>query len=204
MKNRIAFILCSLCAIALLAGCASSPVKVDRVASNTQIDLSGYWNDTDLRIVSESLIKDCLGSERVVQFSQTNGRLPVVIVGVFANGSDEHIDTTILTKKLETAILNSGKADFVASKTERGAVREERTDQQGNASEKTAAALANETGADFIMTGSVKTIVDKAGNVSTRTYFVTAELTSIETNKKIWMGDNSEIKKVIKTSSSKL
>ena len=136
MKNRIAAILCSLCALALLAGCASAPVKVDRVDSNTQIDLSGYWNDTDLRIVSESLIKDCLGSERVVQFAQTKGRLPVVIVGVFANGSDEHIDTTILTKKLETAILNSGKADFVASKTERSAVRDERNDQQGNASEK--------------------------------------------------------------------
>jgi len=204
VKNRISFAVFALCAVAFLASCSSAPVKVDRVDADTQTDLSGYWNDTDLRIVSESLINACLNSPRVAQFEAKNGRLPVVIVGTIANGSDEHIDTTILAKKMETAILNSGVADFVASKNERSAVREERQDQQGNASEATASTLANETGADFMLTGSVKTIVDKAGGKATRTYFVTAELTDIESNKKIWMGDNSEIKKIIKTASSKL
>lgn len=186
-----------------LTGCASSPVEVERVSADTETDLSGYWNDTDVRTVCETLIGDCLTSQRIAQFEQKNGRLPVVIVGTFRNDSDEHIDTTIITKKMETAILNSGKADFVASKGERNEVREERQDQQSNASEATAKALGNETGADFIMTGSVKTMVDKLGGKSTRSYFVYAEMTDVESNKKIWMGENSEIKKIIKTSSTK-
>jgi hypothetical protein len=105
---------------------------------------------------------------------------------------------------MEIAIFNSGKADFVAGGDTRNELRTERQDQQGNASEETAKALANETGADFLLTGSVKTIVDRAGGTSTRTYFVSAEMSNIENNTRLWMDQNSEIKKVIGRPSSKL
>jgi penicillin-binding protein activator len=203
MKKAIRIACFALIASVLLAGCSSGP-EVKRVDSSTQTDLSGYWNDTDVRIVCESLIGDCLDSPRVAQFEAKNKRPPVVIVGTFKNDSDEHIDTSIITKKMETAIINSGKAEFVASNKERTEIRNERDEQQSFASESTAKALANETGADFMMIGSVKTIVDKAGKTATRTYFVYGELVEIESNKKVWVGENSEIKKVIKTSSSKL
>lgn len=203
MKKAIFIASFALVASIFLAGCSSAP-DVKRVDASTQTDLSGYWNDTDVRIVCESLIGECLDSPRVAQFEAKNGRPPVVIVGSFKNDSDEHIDTSIITKKMETAIINSGKAEFVASKNERGELRTERDEQQSFASEATAKSLANETGADFMMIGSVKTIVDKAGKVATRTYFVYGELIEIETNKKLWIGENSEIKKVIKTASSKL
>ncbi len=202
MLKRFSAIIAVFAAVLISAGCSSAP-KVTRVTSDTQTDLSGYWNDTDVRIVCETLINDCLGSARVAQFQKTTGKLPVIIVGTFKNDSDEHIDTSIITKKMETAILNSGKADFVASKTERSEVRDERTEQQSWASEESAKAIANELGADFMMIGSVKTIVDKAGKTATRTYFVYSELIDVETNRKIWIGENSEIKKVIKTPGAK-
>lgn len=191
-------------AVAVAAVSCSSTPEVTRVDSSTQTDLSGYWNDTDVRIVCETLINDCLSSPRVAQFEKKTGNLPVVIVGSFRNQSDEHIDTSIITKRMETAILNSGKAEFVASSSERGELRDERQEQQSWASEESAKALANETGADFMMIGSVKTIVDRAGKTATRTYFVYAELIDVESNRKIWIGENSSIKKVIKTPSAKL
>ncbi len=191
-------------AVAVAAVSCSSTPEVTRVDSSTQTDLSGYWNDTDVRIVCETLINDCLASPRVAQFEKKTGNLPVVIVGSFRNQSDEHIDTSIITKRMETAILNSGKAEFVASSSERGELRDERQEQQSWASEDSAKALANETGADFMMIGSVKTIVDRAGKTATRTYFVYAELIDVESNRKIWIGENSSIKKVIKTPSAKL
>jgi uncharacterized protein (TIGR02722 family) len=187
-----------------MMGCTSSGGSgVTRVSSDTQIDLSGYWNDTDVRIVCDSLIKACLDSPRVTQVIAQKGRLPVVLVGSFKNDSDEHIDTSIISRTMEVAIFNSGKADFVAGGDTRNELRSERQEQQGNASEATVAALGNETGADFLLTGSVKTIVDKAGNTATRTYFVNAEMTNIETNTRLWMDQNSEIKKVIKTAAAK-
>jgi uncharacterized protein (TIGR02722 family) len=186
-----------------LSACSSTP-KVTRVDSNTQTDLSGDWNDTDVRIVCDSLINNCLASPRVNQIISQKGRLPVILVGSFKNDSDEHIDTSIIASTMEIAIFSSGKADFVAGGDTRNELRTERQDQQSNASEESAKTLGNETGADFLLTGSVKTIVDRAGNTNTRTYFVSAVLTDIETNTRLWMDQNSEIKKVIVRPNAKL
>jgi len=190
----------------LVSSCASSPsAGVTRVDASTQTDLSGYWNDTDVRIVCQSLIDDCLNSPRVDQaIKAMGGKTPIVLVGSFRNESSEHIDTGIIASVMETTIFNSGKMDFVAGGGARNELRAERQDQQSNASEATASALANETGANFMLFGSVKTIVDKAGNQTVRTYFVSAEMTNVETNARMWMGQNSEIKKVIVQAKNKL
>jgi hypothetical protein len=166
------------------------------------VDLSGKWNAADVRIVCDSLITECLASGRIDRFISEytalhGGKLPTVIVGQFKNASSEHIDTSIIAKSMEIAIVNSGKLDFVAGGETRENIRTERQDQQTNASEESASSLGNETAADFMLTGAVKTIVDQAGNTTVRSYFVSAELTSIETNTRLWMGENNEIQKVI-------
>lgn len=192
--------------ISVIAGCSSSP-SVKRVAEEEQIDLSGYWNDTDVRIVCDNLVSDCLNSpvvsKRLNEYEVKNGRLPVVIVGQFRNTSDEHIDVSVISKRMEAALLNSGKVDFVASSSERADLRQERIEQQSWASEDSAKALANEIGADFMLIGSVKTVVDQINRQAVRNYFVYAEMIEIETGKKIWIGENSEIKKYIKYPAAK-
>jgi len=182
---------------AFLMLCACSSTNVKRVDPEKQIDLSGYWNDTDVRIVCESLINDCISSPRVAQDLRTKGRTPMVIVGRFRNDSDEHINTDIISSTMEVTIFNSGRLDFVAGGDVRDDIRAERMDQQNNASAATMARLRNETGADYMLTGAVRSIVDREANQTVRTYFVTAELTSIETNQRLWMGQNSEIKKLV-------
>ena len=200
MKKNFAFL-----GIVFLLLCACATTGVQRVDSGTQTDLSGYWNDTDVRIVCEALIKDCLSSARVEQAIRAKGgKTPTVIVGRFKNESSEHIDTAIISSIMEAAIFNSGRLDFVAGGDTREELRAERQSQQGNASEATASSLANEKGADFMLTGTVRTIIDRAGNQTARTYFVNAEMTSIETNQRMWMGQNSEIKKVVTRAKNKL
>jgi uncharacterized protein (TIGR02722 family) len=203
MKTIIKTALAGFAALALLASCSSNP-KVTRIDAGAQIDLSGLWNDTDVRIVCDGLIKSCLDSPRVVQEIARRGGIPTVLVGSFRNESDEHIDTSIISSSMEIAIFNSGKLDFVAGGAARNELRAERQDQQSNASEETAAALGKEAGADFLLTGSVRTIIDRAGGQATRTYFVNAEMTSIETGTRMWMDQNNEIKKFIQTPKAKL
>lgn len=196
MKKIFVIFACVL--LLVLTGCESTrSVSVDRIDASTAIDLSGYWNDTDIRIVAETLVKDCVNAPAIENYIRNNRMLPVVIVGSFRNDTDEHIDTSIIVKKFETALINSGKVDFVASSSERQEIREERLEQQEWASEETAKRLANEYGADFMLIGSVKTSVDMVDNKTVRTYFVYAELIDIETNRKLWIGENSEIKKLI-------
>lgn len=189
-----------LLSFALFASCASS--TVERVSSDTQIDLSGYWNDTDVRTAANEIVANCIDSARIKNYPSTHGgKLPVVILGSYRNQSDEHIDTSILTNKLEAALINSGVVDFVASSSQRAELIAELEYQQANASEETAKNLANATGADFMMQGSVKTIIDSDSKTTTRTYYVSTELIEIESQKKIWVDTNDSIKKVIGKSS---
>ncbi|GHV27885.1 penicillin-binding protein activator LpoB [Spirochaetia bacterium] len=184
-----------------LIGCSSAP-KVSRVSADTQVDLSGNWNDTDVRKVCDTLIKEALEAPRIDSYIRDfagshGGELPTVIVGRFKNTSSEHIDTGIISSLMRAAIINSGKLEFVEGGDAREELRAERNDQQGNASEATAAALANEAGANFMLQGEVSSIVDRAGNTTVRSYFVKATLTNVETNRILWEGQNNDIKKVI-------
>jgi uncharacterized protein (TIGR02722 family) len=187
----------------LLPSCASGP-KVSRGQAGSAGDLSGYWNAADVKEACQALIEDCLKNPRMAQaIMAKGGKLPVVLVGTFKNESAEHIDTSIISTTMETAIFNSGRMDFVAGGTKREELRAERQDQLYNASEATAAALGYEVGADFMLFGTVKTIIDKSGNTSVRTYYIAAEMTSVETNQRLWMG-NHEIEKIIVKPKNKL
>jgi len=193
----------------VFSACSSAP-RVTRVEAGGAIsDISGFWSAEDVRIVSESLIADALSSARMDAYirdfsARNNGARPTVIVGRFRNNSSEHIDTAIISSNMRTAIINSGKLDFVEGGDIRDDIRAERQDQQWHASEATASALANETGADFMLTGDVRTIVARAGNRTVRTYFVTATMTNIETNRIVWEGENNTIQKVIQQPRARL
>ena len=198
-----------ICVVFSLAVLACSSTRVKRVDADTVTDLSGNWNDTDVRLVCDSLIKDALNSPRIDTYIRdyslrNRGARPAVIVGRFRNVTSEHIDTTIVSGIMRTSILNSGKLDFVEGGEAREDIRAERQDQQVNASETTASALANETGADFMLTGTVNSIIDSEGNRMTRTYYVTATITDIETNRILWEGENNSIKKIIQRPRTKI
>ncbi len=195
-----------LIAMALL--CASSVFarkpKVKRVDAEEVIDLDGYWNDTDIRTVCETLVNDCIDSPRVAKFEKKNGRAPCVVIGKIKNDSSERIDTSIVAKKMQTAIINSGVLEFVADSNERVELREEKADQAEHVEYGTAKEIDAETAADFLMTGSVKTQVQSADKYTVRSYFVYVTLTDIQSNKIIWQGENSDIKKYIKNQKVKL
>ena len=198
MKTRFFPLATVLVIVMIVTACSSNP-QVARVDSDTRTDLSGYWNDSDVRIVCEYLVNDFLSSPRVNQtIRDMGGKTPVVIIGRFRNESDEHIDTAIISSTMGRTIFNSRRMTFVAEDRLRDELRAERQDQlSGYTSDETAALLGKEIGADFLLTGTVRTIVDQMGNQTVRTYYVDAEMTSIETNEHIWMGHHSDIKKVI-------
>lgn len=199
--KKFAFLFSAVFTGLIMVSCGST--KVSRVDSDEVIDLDGYWNESDVRIVCDSLIEECISSPRIAKFEGQQGRAPVVIIDSIRNQSSEHIDTSIVEKKFQTAIINSGVMEFVSSSTERQALREEKADQADHSTYDTAKEMDQETGADFMLKGSVKTIVQSAGDKTVRTYYVYAELHDIKTNKIVWMAENDSIKKVIKRQKAK-
>ncbi|MDD3941465.1 MAG: penicillin-binding protein activator LpoB [Sphaerochaetaceae bacterium] len=198
MKHRVQTLMMSLMiALVLLALGCTSAVQVTRLSETDELDLSGNWNDTDIRIVTEALVDSSLKSNWINQFRVRNGRNPVVIVGTILNRSSEHLDTSIIAKRFEMALVNTGKVDMVADLGMREELRDEREEQQYHASEETAAALGREVGADFLLQGAVRTVVDQVSGKAVRTYYVSAELIDIETSRKVWVGEET-VRKLIR------
>lgn len=197
MKNLILIAII----LSIMIGCGGSQ-KVYRIDPETQTDLSGKWNDTDARLVSEEMISDCLSRVWLSDFVVANGKKPVVTVGQIRNRSSEHIDTETFSTDFERELINSGQIRFVARPTQRNDVREERFDQKEFASPETIKKIRNETGADFILLGAIKSIEDQLGGTRIVYYQTDLELINVESNEKVWIG-SKKIKKEIGKSKTK-
>ena len=193
--KKILFAL-GLAAILIFSNCGPSR-KVERMDPNTATDISGRWNDTDAKLVAEEMIKDVLDRPWRTNFEMKNGKKPVVIIGQVRNKTSEHIDAGFFIKSMERTFINSGTVSVVQSGEERNEVRDERNDQQTFSSEETRKKWGKEKGADFMLNGVIMSVVDQYKKQKTVKYQVNLELTNLETNEKVWIGEK-EIKKFIK------
>lgn len=101
----------------LVLGCAKKVVT--RISTDEVVDLSGRWNDTDSRLVSDEMISDALGRTWLTDFMTTYGKKPTIIVGAIKNLSSEHIATGTFVGDIERAFVNSDKVEVVAGREER-------------------------------------------------------------------------------------
>jgi len=179
----------------IFSGCAGP--KVQRLDERTVTDLSGKWNDTDSRLVSEEMIRDCLNDPWITRhMTSSKGKIPFVIVGSMRNKSNEHIAVMTFVKDIERAFIRSGQVNVVASAVEREELRSEKDDQRVFADTATIKKMGKELGADFMLTGEINTILDQEGGEKVIFYQIDLTLTNIETNVKIWIGDK-KIKKLV-------
>jgi len=183
--------------LASLAACA--PVQVRRMDTKEEKDLSGRWNDTDARLVAEEMIPDSLGRPWLPTAQQRLGRTPAVIVGVVRNQSLEHINTDSFVEALQRALINSGKVAFVASQDERGQLRDERKDQDRNASDATRKAHGEEQGADYVLSGAINAIQDEVQGEKVVFYQVNLKLLDVQTNQIVWNGQKQIKKNVVRS-----
>ena len=175
-------------------GCARSVVRMNPAQS---MDLSGRWNDTDSRQIANKMIADLLASEKFKEYARLLGKKPTVIVGLVKNKTSEHIDADNYIKKLELAIFNSGVADLVESDSFRDQLRNERAQQQDFADPATMANWGKEVGANLILFGEMTSETDTYQKRRLVNYVTTLFLTDMETNKRVWYGQE-EIKKYVK------
>jgi hypothetical protein len=101
----------------MLAGCAGG-TKVERMDPGETMDLSGRWNDTDSRLVSEEMIADCMSRPWKSNHKTAKSKRPIMIVGAIRNRTTEHIATETFIGDIERAFINSGEAELVASAEE--------------------------------------------------------------------------------------
>jgi uncharacterized protein (TIGR02722 family) len=170
--------------------------KVTRIEPSETPDINGSWNNTDSRITAEEMINQSLTGTWLTDHLQAKGKKPVVIVGMVTNKSHEHIEAETFMNDLERSFLSTQKVGLVQSGKKREELRGEKADQQTNSTVSTMKKFGMENGADYILQGSINSIVDSYKRKKTVTYQINLELTNIETNEVVWIGDKKIAKYV--------
>ena len=195
LRKRSALIVVSILLTGLLIiSCGGPSRTVSRISADQTTDISGRWNDTDSRLTAQAMIQDVLSRPWLSDFQMDKGKKPAVIVGTIRNKSSEHIPVATFVKDMERELINSGQVEFGASKQEREEIRDERMDQQQHSSVETAIELGQETGADYMLKGTISSIIDSFEGQRATFYQVDLELINLQSNSKVWIG-NKKIKK---------
>ena len=187
------FILATTAFILILSSCAHKVTRIDPIDTP---DISGNWNYTDSRMTAEEMINQSLTGKWLGDHLQVKGKRPVVIVGFVTNKSHEHIEAETFMNDLEKSFVTTEKVGLVQSGKKREEMRGEKSDQQTNASVSTMKKFGLEKGADYILQGSINSIVDAFKRKKTVTYQIDLVLTNIETNEVVWIGDKKLSKNV--------
>jgi len=148
-------------------------------------------------MVANKMVTELLASDKFKDYAITLGKKPSVMVGLIRNKTSEHIDADNYIKKIELAIYNSSIADLVESDSFRDKLRQERAEQQDFASAGTASQWGKEQGANLMLFGEMTSETDTYHKKKVVNYITTLFLTDIETNRRVWYGQE-EIKKFIK------
>jgi len=184
-----------LLAALLLIRCA--PAHIQRVSENSVTDLSGRWNETDSRLTAEQITQQMMDASWYNTYSSKNhSQKPKVIVGMILNKSHEHIASETFEKDIESAMINSGRMGVVQGGGMREEMRAEQADQQNYASAETIKKFGMESGADFMLQGTINSIVDQYSSEKTIYYQIDLVLTNILTKEEVWMGQK-KIKKYL-------
>ena len=171
--------------------------QVTRVSTDETIDISGNWNNSDSRLVAQEMTQSILGHAWLSNhLEQHTGKKPVVVVGMVQNKSHEHIDAETFVKEVEQTFIQTQRVRLVQGGKKREELRAEKADQQANASLSTMKKFGLENGADYILQGSINSIVDAHKRQKVVSYQVNLELTNIQTNEVVWIGDKKITKYV--------
>ncbi|MBO7122619.1 MAG: penicillin-binding protein activator LpoB [Treponema sp.] len=181
------FLFSLLIAISVLNAASAKAVKRGGAG-----DLTPYLSETDCRAICKDIVGQVIKNPRVEKFEEKNGRAPVVTIGKIKDQTGEFFDTQIIANSLKTAVLNSGVLEFMANSDIRNEMRDEVISQQDHAAEDQAKELDEEDAADYMLTGSVKLMVQNNGKKQERTYIVNIELTDLQTHRTVAMFEPSE------------
>lgn len=174
----------------LLGGCGSA-VKYEDPTSveTTTVD----FGSTDLQTVAKKMVDGLLSFPPIVQL--TAKKRPVVFVDDLKNSTQEHIDTSSINNMIMTELIQSGKFRFV----DMSAVDNVRTQlryqkESGLIDPTTAVRVGKQIGAQFMIYGSISSIVKRDGRTTDIYYLVSMRMMNLQTGIVEW-ADQKQIRK---------
>ncbi len=180
----------------VLAGCKSR--EVTRADPSEVRDLDFRFDEDDARMTANTMVRDALSQGWIDRWMGAHDQRPVVIVGTVRNETSDYLDSKLFTKQIERELINSGRVRIVAARDERGEIRDERKQGLDWSRPETVKQQAYELGADFMLLGRVGENIERSRNGNQRIvyYQVNLEMIDLESNEKVWIGEQQIEKRV--------
>lgn len=152
--------------------------------------LDDKFNENDMQLMANKLVDSLIEFDKI---KNADSR-PVVMVGRVKNRTSEHIDMKMLTDKIRTALIRSGRFTF-SDKEAREELAEE-YEYQGSrfVDPKTATGPGKQVGVNYLITGDLSSNVQEVGKDKVVYYKLNLNLIDVSTNLIQW-ADEREVRK---------
>lgn len=156
--------------------------------------LSDKFVESDLQMISDRLTESLLTSDLLAHHRRGK---PAIIISLFTNATDEHIDILSLTNMIRTKLIKTKRFVFLNERLRRALAEEYEYQASGYVSPETAKMKGGQIGADWLISGHITSIKQPVGRKEIVYYKTTLEVTDLFTSAILW-ADEVEIKKAFK------
>ncbi len=193
---KIYFALAMFAMLLLSSGCGTDPARID-ASGNSGLTTTDEINFKDWQMAAEKCVNSLLESGTLVR---PDGKKSVVMVSTVKNSTTQHIDVQILTQKITSAILRSGKAVTTTAVSGAGAtdkstkqVRDLQDDEMFN--QKTVKKMGTAIAPDYSLAGEITQMKTAEGRMRESYFYFHMTLTDLETGLAVWESPDIEIAK---------
>ena len=144
--------------------------------------LSDKFVEADLQMIADTLTNSLLSSDLVAEQSKK----PSIIISLFTNGTDEHIDILSLTNNIRTDLMKSKQFRFLNERLRKKMAEEYEYQASGYVDPETAKMKGKQIGADWLISGHISSIRQPVGKDEIVYYKTTLEVTDLETSEILW------------------
>jgi hypothetical protein len=147
----------------LATGCSSIRYDDPGRVETLTID----YGSTDLQTLAGEMVESLVAAPQLNYLDNSgkgDDKRVIVYTGGVENRTSEHIDTSGITDKIQTALLKSGKFRFVADKAGQAEIDEQIRFQAGRVREDMLRQLGKQLGADVILYGTLRSIEKSKGS----------------------------------------
>lgn len=166
----------------LLGGCATTR----NIDPSAEVHYDAYYDFSDKQKIVKKLTSSLLAANLPAR-----GKKPVMLVYPITNDTSEHIDTSGISDDIRLELIRSGKFRFINEAQRENIAREARY-QKGHVDPAQRFATGRQLGADYILSGSLRSIEKKQPKQIRLTkkkmvyYSLNLELTDPTTGEIVW------------------
>jgi hypothetical protein len=155
--------------------------------------MGAEYSDTDMRTMAQSMYNSL--QTRLVNIRPPESPTPVVALLRVDNKTTEHIDTDMISDKLQVELLRAGTLRFVDRKRIKDMAAEFDLGGSGFIDPEKAKSAGKALGADYFLYGELGSIKKSEGRTKLMYYRLSMKLTDVETDEVVWAEDY-EVKKM--------